>query len=277
MKQTIPDHPKFFIITQPRTGSNNLSNALNAHAWLKTGNELLHPSNGLQFEKGLINGCQSIIDEDHYPGNKHWSGRYPDSVLFAVVDKLLEDLDGFKIHTSHIQLEKFESLIDHYTGFKYIFTERRSKFDQAMSNFIAMKSMVWHANDIAKKGLNNTNIRIEINPHSMVSWINTWVNELAAIKGFLQDAGIEYKEVVLEAFFTGTFEEKVARINDLFEYLGVPRLGMLESQPERAAVYAKLKLYFNPERQKVTKEETVKDLVVNYQALLDEYNRHFPA
>lgn len=262
--------PKFIIISQPRTGSNNVSYGLNAHPALTVGNELLHPVNGVPKHECLINRAGSSDRADSGQVTRHWSCSYTDEVFDRVVDGIFSQHNGFKIHTQHITRDLFERLLWR-SDLNVVITVRASKFWQAMSNFLAERRNVWQAGDVAA-GKEKSVEPFEINPGEFIAWINYMYEDLVWLNNAVTRARCKFTVVEYELFYSGDRAQKIERVNRLFDFLGVSRIGRLDL-PDREETYSRLMPFLDSDKQKVTSEVSVRSVVMNFTALQAEYER----
>ena len=98
--ETTRGQRRFVVLSQPRTGSNNLTYSLDAHPEITCGNELLHPQNGIAFDPKLLRDerGQFLEPVDDVGPDGIWIRRYPRRVLQNVIDFIESDHTGFKIH-----------------------------------------------------------------------------------------------------------------------------------------------------------------------------------
>ena len=68
--------------------------------------------------------------------------------------------------------------------------------------------------------------------------------------------------VEYESFYSGSHEDRVLRVNELYSMLGLEKLGRLDEQ-SRVQAYKKLQYYLDSDRQKLTDDVLVVKLVSN--------------
>jgi hypothetical protein len=256
--------PRFLIISEPRTGSNNLSYCLAAHPDLDVGNELLHPDNGVRPAQYGLDA--SIAVTEGYP-RYHWIARTDPEVRVEMLAGLFDAHNGFKVHSQHVPIELITTIVRDYDC-RVILTRRVSLFDQALSNYIATARNRWHADE-------NPVRMIDVQPFDVPEkHFVQWVEGVVAVRRALWDSFADIAERVIlveyESFYAGSHEARLQRVNALYSMLGLRKLGEYE-QAVRAPAYAKLAHYLDSRRQKLTGAELAQTLVRNYAEIQQVY------
>src|SRR5215475_483863 len=124
------DAPKLVVVAHPRSGSNSLVEILDSHPELILLNEPFNEN----FSSWL-------------PGNPDYRARITDvASLDQVVDGILADYSGFKVHTYQLETELLAHLLcrrDLYV----VFLRRRNLLEAVVSNLIAEQTGLWAAWD----------------------------------------------------------------------------------------------------------------------------------
>ena len=248
---------RFLIISEPRSGSNNISYCLAAHPDLVVGNELLHPRNGVRPEAyGLDN---DIANDTGY----HWIHRVDAELRSAVLSGLFERHNGFKIHTQHIPVEMIVEIVHAYDC-HVILTKRLSIFDQAISNYIATARNRWHADEKISRMVDAQ--PFDIPEEHFVQWVEGILAVRRALWSRFRDMADRVILIEYESFYSGNHEARVHRVNTLYRMLGLKKLGEFDKVISVPA-YAKLQHYLDPGRQKLTDAGLTETLIRNYAAI----------
>lgn len=258
--------PRFLIISEPRTGSNNVSYVLGAHPHLEVGNELLHQKNGVKVDEFPdLKGNMSATSDKH-----HWVASLQPRDQMEVCQSLFERYNGFKIHSQHVPAELIARLVDDFEC-TIILTVRRNLFEQAISNFIAAHKMRWHA-DEARRTEEADSTPFDINPAHFLNWIEqllaTRRDLWLVLKPFAQRTVLcEY-----EMMFSGDVAHRLTQFQTIFDILGIPRFGQLP-ESERPGVFQKAVHFIDPQKQKMTAPDYAAKLIGNYAEVLRQYER----
>lgn len=250
---------RFLIISEPRTGSNNISYCLDAHPELVVGNELLHPGNGIKPEAyGLPPDCAGSITDNGF--QYHWIESVDENTRNTVLTGLFEQHNGFKIHTHHIPVDLVMDIVTRYDC-KIILMKRLSVFDQAMSNYIAVARDRWHADEKIERTVDTEPFTVSID--HFTRWVEGLLGVRRALWARLKDMHEKVILIEYESFFSGAQEARARRMENLYHMLGLKKLGEFD-QETRSASYARLEHYLSEKKQKLTDTETAKNLVGNY-------------
>lgn len=256
--------PSFLIVSEPRTGSNNLSYCLDAHPDLAVGNELLHPNNGVRPEQyGLDN---AIAHADGYPCY-HWIDRVGQDMRMRVLADLFERHNGFKIHSQHVPVELLASIAHDFDCF-IILTRRASLFDQAVSNYVATARNRWHADENPARTVDVQSF--EITAAHFEEWLEAMLAVRYALWRQLRKQADRVIIVEYDSFYAGTQATRVQRVNELYRKLGLRTLDDCETQTQAAAL-ARLQHYLDSSRQKLTGADLAQSLVGNYAEITQVY------
>lgn len=258
-----PQPKHLLIVSEPRTGSNNLTYSLSAHPDVELGNELLHPVNGWRrSQAGLPN--QAPADD---PVFDFASASTDDRRVF--LEAVFAKLDGFKVHTEHSTSGDILA-IARDMDCVIVRCTRRSLFDQAISNYVAIARSVWHADEAAAKEKLSEHSPTEVDATRFMQWIEaTWRRRLELSRA-LMESDLTYCSVEYETFFA-TAATGVTMLNEIFALAGRPRLGELTSQDERELAYASALRYLDSSGQKMTPQEDWASLVSNLSELENRY------
>jgi len=245
----LEENKQIFIFTQPRTGSNNVSYCFNCHPELNVGNELLHPHNGIKFDQETVSRFKRNEGYDSFGFARHWSCFYDDEVIEKVVSDIFNDHNGFKIHTSHIDDNKKAALLHLFPQAKVVLTTRHNRYEQAMSNFVAYYTNVWHAGDDMSKECIKAH---KVDKDEFSRWIEQQIDDEKRLKAILRERKIPYFEFSFDSFFSMDLTKKIQYLNSAFEFLGLKKIGQYDN-PIRTQVYSEIQRYLDPTIQRVTK------------------------
>lgn len=247
---------RFLILSEPRTGSNNLSYCLDAHPELVVGNELLHPGNGV---RPSAFGLDDAIATSVGGGGYHWIHRVDEAVQRRVLVSLFEHHDGFKIHAQHVPVEMIIRIVQEFDC-HVILMKRVSLFDQAISNYIAIARNRWHADEKLSRMVNVQ--PFEIPEEHFIQWLEWILNGRRALWGRLRTMPERVVLIEYESFYSGSHDDKVQRVDVLYHMLGLRTLEECEMSLRQPA-YAKLQHYLDTSRQKLTDADLAEQMVRN--------------
>lgn len=251
--------PRFLIISEPRTGSNNLSYCLGAHPELEVGNELLHPRNGVSASAyGIVVEAAGNTGS----GSSHWVTYIDAERRAGVIDSLFERYNGFKIHIRHIPVDLIIEIIGAYQC-TVLLTRRLSLFDQALSNFVATARNRWHADERKDRLIDAAPFEIPV--RKFLNWMEFMQEERTLLWSRLAESNIPAIPVIYEDFYRGSIEERIARVDGLYSGLGLAGIASLDSG-DRAAVLKKMHHYLDDAKQKLTTSDD-RALVINFDEL----------
>ena len=257
--------PKFLIVSEPRSGSNNLSYVLNAHPDLEVGNELFHPKNGVDVLDFKLGKSDINLARSEKEG-MHWINSICDEGKWKVCDKLFEKFNGFKIHTEHVNCEVLTEIIKRYDCF-VIFTYRHNVFDQFVSNCIASRRGIWHADE---NKMPNRSYGELVTQNQFVAWVENLYQLRNSIWNGVGKATTRVMLSEYEQFYSGSHEEKVWRILVMLDFMKVKRFGDL-METEKVVSYDKLTRFLSPSKQKMTNRVLIDEYIPNYDALKRRY------
>jgi hypothetical protein len=258
--------PRFLIISEPRTGSNNIAYVLDAHPDLEVGNELLHPVNGIKitdFPELDLPALENVKAE--HGREYHWLAGVTSAQRHAVCQTLFAKYNGFKIHSQHLPAAVIRELAEDF-GCSVIVTTRIDIFGQALSNFIAEHIGRWHADDRPHGAAGSLTVR----PMRMVNWLNDMTSARADLWLALRGGTAPVFVCQYEVFFSGTQTERIGRFLMLLDFLGVTRFGKLEPEAMEVA-FKKVLHYVDPTKQKMNDQDSAQRQVTNYHELRARY------
>jgi hypothetical protein len=126
----VSDGPKLVVVTHPRSGSNALVEILRCHPDITLLNEPFNEN----FSSWL-------------PANPDYLARVADVIsLDQVVDGILADYSGFKLHTYQLETDLLAHLLSR-DDLCVIFLRRRNLLEAVLSSFIAEQTGLWSAWD----------------------------------------------------------------------------------------------------------------------------------
>lgn len=255
---------RFLIISEPRTGSNNLSYCLGAHPDLVVGNELLHPDNGVRpAQYGLDD---SIARADGYP-RYHWIDRVGQDVRNRVLTDLFESHNGFKIHTQHLPVVLIAAIV-HDFDCRVVLPRRVSLFDQALSNYVATARNCWHADEAPDRAADMQ--PFDIPQQHFLQWVEGILAVRKSLWQRLRSQAARVIPVEYESFYAGAREARIARVNELYRLLGLKTLDACD-EPARSATLVRLDHYLDSSRQKLAVAGLAESLVRNYAEIQQLY------
>lgn len=264
--------PRFLIISEPRTGSNNVAYVLDAHPALEVGNELLHPVNGVKREDfpeldlpWPLPG--ELAREPERPGKReyHWLASLTAEQRYDVCHELFTKYNGFKIHNQHLPAEIIREIAQDFDC-SVIVTTRVDLFGQVLSNFIAEQVGRWHADDHARGSQEPFAVR----PQRMVNWLNDMTRARTDLWTALRPCAERVFVCQYEVFFSGDQTERIGRFLVLLDFLGVTRFGKL-APAEMEAAFKKVLHYVDPGKQKMNDAQSAQRRITNYAELQARY------
>jgi hypothetical protein len=251
--------PRILILSEPRTGSNNVANVLNIHPDLIIGNELFHPTNGLK----IADFPELILDESQQIPGKHWLCSLNPDVRHEIVSSVFSNYNGFKIHTDHLPPSVILEIVENFEC-TVIVTIRRNIFEQAISNFVATRKAHWHADEKIKLPIVSETWTIK--PEAFISWITRLLSIRRDLYQELQSTDINIALCEYENIYSGEFEKRYGKFAKLFDIIGVQKFGQLA--PElRLNAFKRAKHFLDPENQKMTNELSAAAEIENYENL----------
>ena len=265
-KNMVLRSPRFLILSEPRTGSNNVSYVLGVHPQIEVGNELLHQKNGVKLEEfPHLKGGTASPSSAH-----HWIASLPVQQQNEVCQALFERFNGFKIHSQHVPAEFIARVVGDFDC-TIILTVRRNLFEQTMSNFIAAHRMRWHA-DERRGPEEDKSDPFEISPAHFFNWIEQLLKARrdlwSALKPYVDRTVLcEY-----ETMFSGDAAHRLTHFQVIFDVLGIPRFGQL-SDSERPLAFQKAMHFVDPKKQKMTDPDHATRFVSNYAEIAQQYEK----
>ena len=254
---------KILIVSEPRTGSNNLTYCLSAHPQVELGNELLHPVNGwTRSQAGLPNPTSADDPVFEFP-------TADSAERSAFLNAVFSKYDGFKVHTEHSSVDDILAIAVAYDCL-IVRCTRRAIFEQAISNYVAMARSVWHANEAGARDKLEAHKAGDIDPGAFMRWIHATWSRRTELSRRLADSDVPFCSIEYETFFSSP-ETGIVILNEIFALSGRHRLGELDNQEEKDLAYASALSYLDPARQKLTPQDDWADLLTN----LSELERRF--
>ena len=258
--------PRFLILSEPRTGSNNVSYVLGAHPQIEVGNELLHQRNGVKIDEFPHLKESVTSSSDPY----HWIASLQPQQQTEVCRTLFERFNGFKIHSQHVPAEFIARVVGEFEC-TVILTVRRNLFEQAMSNFIAARNMKWHADEKRESDDDNSD-PFEISPAHFFNWIELLLEARRSVLSALKPYADRVILCEYESMFSGDAARRLMRFQIIFDVLGMPRFGKL-SDSERPEAFQKAMHFIDPQKQKMTDPDYAARFVSNYAEIAQRYDR----
>lgn len=198
--------PRLVVVAHPRSGSNSLVEILDCHPELT----LLDEPFNEDFSTWL-------------PANPDYRARATDvTSLDRVVDGILADYSGFKVHTYQLEME----LLAHLLGRRdlyVVFLRRRNLLETVVSNLIAEQTGLWAAWD-RERALED--YYTDLAPLSVedvrgkLRWTRENLAEVAAILRARSDRLV--LELCYEDLFLGDWSTRWRLVESLWSHLGLP-------------------------------------------------------
>jgi hypothetical protein len=257
--------PRFLILSEPRTGSNNVSYVLGAHPQIEVGNELLHQRNGVKIDEFPHLKEEVKSSSEAY----HWIASLQPPQQDEVCQTLFERFNGFKIHSQHVPAEFIARVVRDFEC-TVVLTVRRNLFEQAMSNFIAAHNMRWHADEKHESDGDEPD-PFEIPPAHFFAWIELLLEARRSLWSALKPDADRVILCEYEAMFSGDAARRLARFQIIFDVLGIPRFGKLPDS-ERPLVFQKAMHFIDPQKQKMTDPDYAARFVSNYAEIAQRYD-----
>ncbi len=256
--------PRFLILSEPRTGSNNVSYVLGAHPHLEVGNELLHPRNGV-----MPNEFSDIALDPSQPArNYHWLSAVTEVQRNQVLTQLFTRYNGFKIHSTHIPPSMTYDIVTKFDC-SVIITYRHNIFDQAISNFVAIRKGKWHSDEV--KNTDETIEPVRIEPRVFFNWIEQVLYHRRDLWARLAKGTGRVVLLEYDMLFYGDLAWKLQKFLKLLDILDVPRFGKLDKN-QYPDVWERVLHYLDPSKQKMTDEDTANGLILNLEELRKAYH-----
>lgn len=192
---------KFFIFTQPRSGSELLVSLLNTHPDIHCGSEIFSDFCRLPTQKVLF---------------PHWYMKGKSSGMKAKVY-------GFKLISAQLQkilIVRWHGRPDQYlnylhqSGWKILHLQRNNIFRKALSFLSASSTNLWHA-----RGEDGAKEKVRIDPVQLLSWISRFEKDMTYEEQSLRNIPhltIGYEEGLLKM----CCHQKT--LDAIFAYIGVP-------------------------------------------------------
>lgn len=200
------DAPKLVVVAHPRSGSNSLMEILGCHPELTFLNEPFNEN----FSSWL-------------PTNPDYRARITDMTsLDRVIDDILADYSGFKVHTYQLEMDLLGHLLcrrDLYV----VFLRRRNLLEAVVSNLIAEQTGLWAAWD-RDRALED--YYADLGPLSiedvreLLRWTGENLAEVTAILRTRCDGRV--LELCYEDLFLGEQRTRWQLVESLWAHLGLP-------------------------------------------------------
>jgi hypothetical protein len=201
--------PRLVVVTHPRSGSNSLVEILDSHPELT----LLDEPFNEDFSTWL-------------PGNPDYRAQVTGAAsLDRVVDGILADYSGFKVHSYQLEVELLAHLLWR-SDMHVVFLHRRNPLEAAVSGLIAEQTGLWAAWD-RSRDRTLEDYYTELAPLAVqdvrdrVRQIRENIAEMVTILGVRSDGRV--LELSYEDLFLGERSGRWRIVDSLWSHLGLPR------------------------------------------------------
>jgi LPS sulfotransferase NodH len=140
----------FIILSTPRSGSNNLQDALHQHPEIDCGGELFNPShvqiwNRLYMQERASGWVERAGAMAFFAMTQQCKRRFPRAVLRIARRPRGKPLFGFRLFGGHIFYFRLDPFLDELCarGTRFVHLVRRDTFDQAVSLVRAQVTGMW--------------------------------------------------------------------------------------------------------------------------------------
>ncbi|MCA9776709.1 MAG: glycosyltransferase [Candidatus Eremiobacteraeota bacterium] len=231
---------RVLLFALPRTGSNSLAWILHTHPELDIAFE---PFNPQYSEWGKVDILSQVTDQ---------------RTLDWTLEKLFTTHTGFKHLAYQLPWHLNQQIIERPC--RRIFLYRENAFEAALSNRIAFQTKDWLNN---RKSLEKTPLE-PIKLEELDREIRFFKKTYNSYLEFARTENLDFFEVSYETLFHGSYAEKWATLERLFDYLGV-------SEPN-SKVRAKMDRYLAGDDRKFVRGEQVYQQVPNYSELRKSFS-----
>ncbi len=198
--------PSLLVVAHPRSGSNSLVEILDCHP-----------------ELTLLNEPFNEAFSAWVPANPDYRARVTDvASLDRVVDGILADYSGFKVHTYQLEMDLLAHLLCR-TDLHVVFLRRRNLLEAVVSNLIAEQTGLWaswdreravedYYTDLAPLSVQDIRDRLW--------WARENLAEVAAVLRARSDR--RALELCYEDLFLGDRSARWRLVESLWSHLGLP-------------------------------------------------------
>jgi hypothetical protein len=200
--------PRLVVVAHPRSGSNSLLEILDCHPELNLLDEPFNES----FSTWL-------------PSNPDYRARVSDvTSLDRVVDGILADYSGFKVHTYQLETELLAHLLCR-KDLHVVFLRRRNLLEAVVSNLIAEQTGLWAAwerdQDRALEDYYTDPAPLSVkDARDKLRWTRQNLTEVAAILRARGDGRV--LELCYEDLFLGNRSTRWRLVESVWSHLGLP-------------------------------------------------------
>lgn len=200
------DGPRLVVVAHPRSGSNALVEILRCHPDLTLLNEPFNEN----FSSWL-------------PANPDYRARVTDvTSLDQVVDGILADYSGFKLHTYQLDMELLAHLLSR-TDLHVVFLRRRNLLEAVVSSFIAEQTGLWttwdRERDLEAYYTDLAPLPVE-NVRELLRWTLEDLADVAAVLHARGDG--RAMELFYEDMFLANRTTRWRLVESLWSHLGLP-------------------------------------------------------
>lgn len=200
------DAPKLVVVAHPRSGSNSLVEILGCHPELTVLNEPFNEN----FSSWL-------------PTNPDYRARITDvRSLDLLIDGILADYSGFKVHTYQLETELLAHLLCR-RDLHVVFLRRRNLLEAVVSNLIAEQTGLWAEWD-RDRALEDYYTDLGSLPLEDVRELLRWTGQnLAEVAAILRTRGDgRVLELCYEDLFLAAQSTRWRLVESLWAHLGLP-------------------------------------------------------
>lgn len=210
----------FIIWTFQRTGGTTLATALfEASEYSASQHECFN--NGREFDH-----IQKAINSNKPQGRDELEGLVNANILFK---------HCFEIHSVKFNTKLFE-IIANKNSYKHIVLMRKDELSRACSLELAKQTNVWGKQSVEKGGykdIENGLKQLEpFNVKRMLSHSSYCKQYLEWLIFNLKEQSLDYKLYNFEDFYSGSEEERVNNINDIFHFVGLKNFHINDKKNE---------------------------------------------
>ena len=191
---------RILIFAQPRTGSNAMTNVLNAHPSV---NLMSEPFNSLREAWG--------------PGCKNYCRQLSEGAsLDTVMEEIHQRHNGFKTLCSQLSEAENKRLLTHY-GYKVLFLHRKNQLKSAVSLQIANQTGIWKAGD--KSDWKSDSCLRPLDVARIRQVVQDQMDEVRVYGEFLAAQRIEFLDLVYEEIFESSDAARKRKLRNIFDFL----------------------------------------------------------
>jgi LPS sulfotransferase NodH len=202
----VGDRPKLVVVAHPRSGSNALVEILRCHPDLTLLNEPFNEN----FSSWL-------------PANPDYRARVTDlGSLDQVVDGILANYSGFKLHTYQLDIELLAHLLSR-RELHVVFLRRRNLLEAVVSSFIAEQTGLWSAWDRERDLEAYYTELAPLSVEDVRELLRLTREDLAAVAAALRTRGDgRALELFYEDMFLADRATRWRLVESLWSHLGLP-------------------------------------------------------